>query len=231
MIARKWVKLPTSWIIEGGLTRFRWRGFCDADRIAALMALIAIAHHSDDEHGFARLTYDDLELITDLSRAKLAAGLRILELTELIEREPSGRSTFKLAGYDPTSGYGKLPRQGLYIGKTIRPFREFRLRKRVELDALQIYLLVVAFRDRRTNLTRISYDKIERYTGISRVNIKSAISFLAANDLVYVEHLPSLVNEYGVSNAYRLRYLDSYNHMGTTGRNLDTLDFIDTHTK
>jgi len=225
MTTRKWVKLPTRWIVDGGLVNLSWQASIGANKIAALMALIAIAHNADEEHGIARLTYDDLEQITDLSRAKLAAGLNILEEQNLIEREPQGRSTFKLIAYDPESGYAKLPNQGLYAGSTIRAFREFKLRKRIELDALQLYFLIIAFRDRRSNLARISYDKIEEYTGISRVFIKSAISFLAANDLIYVEHVPSSVSEHGISNAYRPRYIDSHIHMGTKGRSPDIFEY------
>jgi hypothetical protein len=48
--------------------------------------------------------------------------------------------------------------------------------------------------------------------------IKTGISFLASLSLVYVEQVPSKTNSFGVSSAYRLVGLDSYNHMGTKGR-------------
>lgn len=63
---------------------------------------------------------------------------------------------------------------------------------------------MVARRDRHTNVASIGYEKIEEYTHIKRVRIKTAISFLAARSLVYVERLPSTVSPDGVANSYRV---------------------------
>ncbi len=40
----EWVRLPTAWIENNGLRHFRW-GASGSDHIAALMSLMAIAHH------------------------------------------------------------------------------------------------------------------------------------------------------------------------------------------
>jgi hypothetical protein len=74
-------------------------------------------------------------------------------------------------------------------------------------------------------MANISFDKIEEYTSIERQSIKPATSLLAALSLVYVEHIPSLRNEYGIANAYRLAGLDPYAHMGTRGRGMEAVDF------
>jgi hypothetical protein len=92
----------------------------------------------------------------------------------------------------------------MYSGGRIRAFDDFRLRRVVELDAMKLFLLFVQRRDRKSNLAIISYDKIEDYTGITRPRIKSALSFLSAFPLVYVEPQPSVQSEFGVSNAYRI---------------------------
>jgi hypothetical protein len=107
----------------------------------------------------------------------------------------------------------------MYSGGRIIAFDEFRLRKVVELDALKLFFLFVARRGRDTNLANIGYEKIEDYTNIRRVRIKSAISFLASLSLVYVEHVQSQSNSYGVSNCYRIVGIEPYKHMGTRGRN------------
>jgi hypothetical protein len=107
----------------------------------------------------------------------------------------------------------------------IRAFADFRLRKVVELDALKLLFLMVERRDNRTNLANISYPKIEEYTGILNVRIKTAISYLASHSLVHVEHIPRMNSEYGVANAYRVAGIEPYNHMGTRGRMLEASDF------
>jgi hypothetical protein len=66
----------------------------------------------------------------------------------------------------------------------------------------------------------MSYEKIEDYAGVPRNRIKSALSFLAVNNLVHVEHVPSSTSDYGISNAYRLAHLETNRHMGNRGRRL-----------
>jgi hypothetical protein len=85
---------------------------------------------------------------------------------------------------------------------------------------------MVARRDRHTNVASIGYEKIEEYTNIRRVRIKTAISFLAARSLVYVERLPSTVSPDGVANSYRVVGVEAHRHMGTQGRALDGVDFM-----
>jgi hypothetical protein len=113
----------------------------------------------------------------------------------------------------------------MYSSGTIAAFMDFRLRRVAELDALKLFFLIVARRNRTTNITNIGYEKIEEYTDIRRVRIKTAISFLASLSLVHVEHIPSRESPHGISNAYRIVGLEPYTHMGTRGRALDSLDF------
>ena len=72
----------------------------------------------------------------------------------------------------------------------------------------------------------VSYTHLDVYKrqGIKRERIKSAISFLASLSLVYVEQLPSQTNSFGISNAYRIVGIDSFNHRGTRGRGGDEAD-------
>lgn len=220
---KEWVKLPSKWIEEGGLSAFRWSartGHANADNVAALMVLIVLAHHVDETDGVARLTYDELETLAGLSRAKLAKGLDLLGSRGVIERN-LGRSVFKLAEFDPEKGWAKLPCRRLYSGNRVAAFDDFKLRKPAELNALKLYLLFAARRGRDTNLANLSYEKITEYAGISREHIKAALSLLAAHNLAHIERLPSTSNEIGVANAYRLVGLDSFNHMGTRGRGMD----------
>ena len=221
-----WMRLPSGWIERGDLCEFSWqyRGG-GADNTAALMALTAIAHNVDPDNGVSRITYDRLCEITDLSRAKLSKGLYLLKKFKLIEPGPGdARSTYRLSDYDPARGWAKFPVRSMYSGGRIIAFREFKLRRVIELDALKLFFLFVSRRDQRSNCANVGYEKIVEYTGIKRDRIKSAISFLASLSLVYVEHVPSSVNTYGISNAYRIVGIDPTVHMGTRGRNIETFD-------
>jgi hypothetical protein len=227
MASNPWMRLPSAWIRKGQLTRLSWhyRGK-GADNTAALMALTAIAHAVDEENGVARITYDRLCEVTGLSRAKLSNGLVILKNIEILRScTQDARSTYELADYNSTSGWAKFPVKSMYAAGRIVAFDDFRLRKAVELDALKLFFLFVAYRDNGTNMATIGYEKINKYSGVKKERIKSAISFLASLSLVYVEQVPSRINAYGVSNAYRIVGIDPFNHRGTRSRNMDDVAF------
>jgi hypothetical protein len=57
----------------------------------------------------------------------------------------------------------------------------------IELEALKLFLQFAQRRDQSINLASIGYDKIEEYTGITRIRIRYAISFLVSNWLIHVE--------------------------------------------
>ncbi|MDF3351944.1 hypothetical protein HKX17_17745 [Sulfitobacter sp. KE34] len=216
---KSWVKLPTGWIDTGGLKSFRWKRGEGSANVAGLMLLAVIAHHADDEHGVVQITYDSFQAATGLSRAKISDGLSALVDRGLVERL-AAQSAYRIVEFDPSRGWGKLPARGLYRHERIPAFHELRLRRVAELDALKLYYGVVARRDNDSNLARMNYETIEEYAGVPRNRIKSALSLLAVNNLVHVEHVPSWSNEYGVSNAYRLTHLETNRHMGNRGKHL-----------
>lgn len=216
-----WVRLPNHWVETGELRNLRWKPGEGADQTAALMVLTVITHHADPDTGVAELTYDALCEKASLSRAKVSAGLGVLADRGLILRHSNGRSRYHLENYDPSSGWAQFPARGLYRNGVIAAFSEFRLRVRTELDALKLYFLFASRRDRQTNMAKITYDKIEEYSGVQRDYIRRALSLLAAQGLVHVEQVPSALSENGVANAYRLAHLNTSRHMGTIGRRYD----------
>lgn len=212
---RQWVPLPTQWIATGGLKDLTWKNG-GSDVLAGLICFVLLAHHCDD-NGRSRLTYDNIDAIAGLSRAKISAGLELLVKIGLINRVD--RSTFGINNLDQTrKGWGKLPAKKLYVGSRISMIKDFSLRNRSELDALKLYLLFVERRDNETNRVDISYDKITEYSGISRQSITSALTILGINGWIVVERQKSEINQYATANSYRMRYLDPYRHAGTTGR-------------
>jgi hypothetical protein len=200
------VKLPTAWIDQGGLKAFKW-GECGGDEIAALALLTVIAHHIDKDTGVARLSYDILMEKTSLSRAKVAAGLKILIARGIVEPSVDGRGSYRLAGYNPAAGWAMFPARGLYRNEVVEAFTELRLRRRAELDALKLYFLFAARRDNKLHLAKIGYERIAESSGVGTNYIRTAISVLAANHLVHVIHLPSSESGAGVVNGYRLAHL------------------------
>lgn len=225
---KQWVKLPTRWIESGGLKKLRWEKEVGSSNVAGLMVYGVIAHRADDDGIAEHLTYDDFTVATGLSRTKVSNGLDVLYEMELVAKDQQRQSMYHLLGYDPAKGWGKLPARGLYRGKSIPAFHEMHLRKNTELDAFKLYYAVVARRDNDTNVARMSYVKIEEYAGIPRNRIRSAISLLAANNMLHVDHMKSLESDYGVSNAYRLAHLETTRHRGTSGRSeIDDMPYSD----
>lgn len=221
MNMRGWVKLPSSWIEEGGLHAFRWsmkEPGAGASEVAALMVLLAIAHRADLTTGVARITYSDLATATGISRTKISDGLDILEARGIIIRSVEGRSTVALANY----GYNKwaqVPAKPLYdVTGAIMAFEDFHLRKRAELDALKIYLAIAARRDTKQNIAWMTYNKIHTYAGVGLGHIKPALGVLNINHLITVDTKLRTDGEKGVVNGYRLRHIESRLHAGTTGR-------------
>ena len=84
MNMRKWVKLPSAWMEDGGLSKFKWRAETGASETAALMVLIAVAHRANLDDGIARTTYDELTTATGISRTKVSDGLDVLETRKLV---------------------------------------------------------------------------------------------------------------------------------------------------
>lgn len=220
---QKWVALPNGWIEQGGLKRLRWTTEVGSpsDNTAALMALLGIAHQTDRKTRVATTTYTALCAATSLSRAKLSAGLDVLERLAIVSRKPEGRSTYRLEAEEGAS-WAMLPARPLYDAQgRIAAFTDFKLRNQTELNALKLYFLFASRRDIKSNMAPLSYDKIMLYSGLERLRIKDALSMLSALHLVYVEQMPSTVYEPGASNAYRLVGLHPRMNMATMGRGLD----------
>lgn len=116
------------------------------------MVLASILHFANRSEGWARLTYDDFELTTSLSRTSISSGLSVLESGGIIGRGTHGRNTFLLRNFNPASGWAKFPALRLYQGGQIAFFRELHLRKRTELEGLKLWYFLAARRDNDVNL-------------------------------------------------------------------------------
>ncbi|MBY5744648.1 hypothetical protein HFO28_13770 [Rhizobium leguminosarum] len=215
----QFIKLPNGWIESGGLKRFSWdKEKGGADHIAALMVLLAVAHRVD-EVGIAKITYDEFEKVLPIRREKIAAGIQALIGFDIVAHEPRGQSTFKLIGFaDEGLSWAKLPAKGLYVDGRIWGLKDFTLRKAAELHALKIYFLLVSRRDTVRNETRLSYPKIEEFSGVLRGHIKTATSLLIENHLMSTDSITDW-EAWGEKKAfphcYRIAHIDNYKHAGT----------------
>lgn len=223
MAAESWVKMPTQWIADHGLKEFKWHSTDKANFIAALMLYIVLVQRND--HGRTSLSYSQLSDITNLSREKVSQGLTVLISHRLIEKITDKRTnTYSINNYD-ASPWAKLPFRKLYnTNDEVTAFKDFYLRRKAELNALKLYLLLITFRDNTRNATIIGYEKINEYTGISSNDIKASISHLINNGLIYVESEISQVFNTRNMNVYRITHIDSKYHRGTQSK--DPAEFI-----
>ncbi len=191
-----WAKFPTKWIIEKKLKQIAWKRH-KSDGTAALLVLIALAvkrNRDQFKRGtevnalIVKATYDDIQDLIGISRSKVSKGLDLLEGLNIIERVSNKRSHYSIIGLDVSGCWGKLP-QGLLIQQTgrISAFEPFHLRSRSELDALKLYLLMVAFRNSVTGYAHIGYKKITEYTGVDKRHLKRAKSHLINLGLIHVD--------------------------------------------
>lgn len=229
---KDWVKMPSRWLIypdgQSPLTHLKWSGDQKSDRIAALMIYIVLVQHANDsitaefsELGLCRLTYERLSNITGLSKAKISGGIQVLKELDIVAVLLSGRSNiYKVVDFGHHNGWAKLPCKGMYSKdlQRIPVFHEFKLRSKVELNALKLYLVILSLRSNSTNYANIGYEKIRLYSGIAQNDIRSAVSLLISQGWVHVDQRPSAHNAFSTSNMYRPCHIDTRRHKGTTAR-------------
>jgi len=225
---KDWVKMPSRWILNKEtppLSCFKWKGDNKAAHISAIMLYITINHYANSEHtrelteiGCAKLSYTELMNITDVSRAKIAEGLNILISMKLIEKIGINKTNiYKISNYKPDGGWAKLPAKSLYDKSMnhIIAFKQFKLRSKNELNALKLFLLLIALRNDDTNYANASYNTINLYTGISKNDIRSAISLLININFINVDKSNSDLKPDQTINLYRITGIDRYKHGGT----------------
>lgn len=219
----EWVRIPTWWILSEQTNLLPSFSFQDKGRsIAALMIYIAMAVRAQQQSteefvgGTARLTYDDLGNSTGISRALISTGIKkLVELGLITALNYRKQNVYVLVNH-MEAPWAKLPKKHLYQGETTGEIgvftKYFNLRSRVELNALKLYLLLLAFRDNRSNVAFITHPKIYEYSQIPRNSIRQAISFLVAHDLIGMD---KVLTEDGKArvNRYEIRGL-SHLHAG-----------------
>jgi hypothetical protein len=147
-------------------------------------------------------------VMTGLSRAMVRAGtLRLCEANLItVGHEGQGRKNRYFVVDYSEGAWGKIPyRQvaGGRAGKELQLLHELSCKSWTDLDALKLYLLLIAHRDKTTGCAMIGYSKIEESSGIWREKIRQAISLLIAHHLVRVEQ-EKTPGQYNTPNSYRI---------------------------
>jgi hypothetical protein len=178
-----------------GLSHLRWRQH-KGSGTAALMLLFALAIKSnlDQKTSGRRIgnqvvaTYEDLIALTNLSRGPVAAGLELLrELGAITSTKNGNGCIYTLVGIDKPGDYCELPQGHLLDGQTVmRRLKGLHaaLKNRTSFDAIKLYMLLLALRDRNWNVARASYTTIREYTGLRKEEISVAVQVLLGAQLI-----------------------------------------------
>ncbi|MDV5385058.1 hypothetical protein [Pseudomonas juntendi] len=207
----RWAKMPNRWAMAGGLKKFGEvddQGKVDPVTInaslAALKVYLAICTRADYASGIVKTTYPELCALVGHSRNLVARSLRVLEEGGHIRRDttqPRGGSRIYVERWTEDKGFAKIPKSWLYQGrgskddrasnppeKTLIKLKAFTFGKRLSLQALKIYMLLLTMRNRDypngDGLTVITYDKISEYTGVKRHSVSLAINLLMEMNMI-----------------------------------------------
>lgn len=177
-----------------GLSYLRW-GTHKGSGTAAIMLLFALTILSNRGQmktglrtsNWVIASYDELEESTLLSREMIAKGLKLLrELGAITSRREGNRCAYELQGIDTDGSWCALPQAHLEQStKTLRLLAGLRetIKRRTPLDAMKLYMLFLAFRERKSNAASLSYERIREYTGLRREQISIAVQMLVAAGL------------------------------------------------
>lgn len=199
------------------LALFAWRKD-GASSMAALAILIALAislnvatRGKTFDPGNPRpkrigVTFDELHKMTGFGRSSVASGVKLLVQIGAITKVKVGRaSLYELPGIDVDGHWAQLPQN-----KLLRPDGATAIKRwprtKVTLGALKIYLTLVALRNRHFDTASISFASLTKWTGVRREDLRQAIGFLQAHELVAIsdEKDDRHLDETDRSNRYRV---------------------------
>ncbi len=126
-----------------------------------------------------RLTYDELNVLTGLSRERISAGLKKL-IEEQMVWKLDGSGSYGLTGFGPGKRWAKLPGSALTSlgGTSFQPFSHFKLRSKHELNALKLHLYFAHSRDKAAGYSEASFETIFKRIGVQERDIPVANSLL-----------------------------------------------------
>jgi hypothetical protein len=213
---QQWAKMPCNWQTNPDVHLLIGEADTGA-AIAALKLYIALCVKANYKPtktfatpGMVRLSIERLCALTGLSKPMTIAGLRLLQIWELIQCHGGRPAVYEIVGYNTAPYWTKLPCNQLYAGwdqKILGALEAMGNRGKTRLHALQAYLYLASIRDKSSLKARVAYTQFSNVLGISRNDISSAISTLVSDDLIAVRlgELSDFSETGRPSNEYWLR--------------------------
>lgn len=204
ILMKPWVKMPASVIREGKLKKMLWAEDAigkQSHKVAALKIFIALcmcAELNDMYCDFgdfplqqysAQLTYDRIGELTALSRNSISEGIAVLVRLDIISVRTEGRkNVYRLSQFDGSGNWSKLPCKDILTSdqKRIEAFYQLKLRSKIELYALKMYIYLCTVRDNKTPYASASFEKINEATAIPERDIPRTHAFLSGIGLIAI---------------------------------------------
>ncbi len=186
------IRLPTRWIRDGGLSEFSHHPGVLELKVLFALALAKGNHqrHLKKEVDTFPATLDTISDEAHVARPAATEGIKLLVARGLVARcdrptpcspDIAPRTSF-FAFAPPTIPFFKFPVEHVQRSGLLS---HLRLRNRRSLAALQVYLLLGAFRDNDSGVSRMGYDSMVTY-GLRRESIKGGIDLLINSGLISV---------------------------------------------
>lgn len=208
-----WAKMPSRWIQDGGLKNFHAN--LAGKNAAALKIYMAVAMFANfkptpqiSTAGFAKLSYSDFEDVCGISRQSVCDGIALLNESAILSINKIGNSHgYTIVDYDE-KGWAKIP-SGYLLQKanfsSQTRFAGMSIRGALHLEAIKLYLALLTFRHNEGQQAHLSYNKIEKYTGIPRGRIRRSIDVLVNHEWISVASHTYEAAVRKPSNVYILR--------------------------
>jgi hypothetical protein len=206
-----WAKFPTHWLLQppreqkpSPLVELTWRDYRAAGTAALLILIILSVRLNERNRSLRRsadrdeppvqlnsvqVTWDDLQENTGFARATIGRAISLLEAWGAISVTKLGRcNVYHLLGVELSGGWCKFPET--FVEANGNPVARFKGLPPtiIGLNALKLYVVLLALRSTKFETTAISYDGITRWTGIRREHIRKAWGFLDGQQLATVTY-------------------------------------------
>ena len=125
--------------------------------------------------------------LTALSRSSISSGIDILVGLGVLSVDKDGRKNiYRFPGFDGSKDWCKIPYRALLSrdGKRIEAFHKLKLRSKIELYALKMFIYLCAVRDNHNHYASASFERINLQTSIPEADIPRTHAYLSGIGLI-----------------------------------------------
>lgn len=191
-------RLPSQWILDGGLRSFRDQPAFIGRSAAALKLFLTVAVMAEDapdalagEHqGTALLSYDDLGRLAGLSRPLIAQARNLLCAQNLLRFSQEGRGRqvrYRLERFSRRECWTRIPLHAApadHATESIEPLHRLSCRRLDDLHALKLYVLLCALSDPSHMGVAAEIRHLSHCTNLSNLKIELAARRLMSDGLI-----------------------------------------------